>query len=480
MKYISAIKLKNFQSHIDSTLAFSGGLNVIVGPSDSGKTAIIRAIKWVLYDEPQGDAVIRTGTEEVYVKIEMSDGSWIKKTRKKKKTVYVLFDIWTEKEEVFQGSRGDVKQRVANILGMRFDADGGKSSFNLQEQLEAPFLLSASGSSKAMAIGQLIGLDVIDDATQGTRTDITTKKQQINRFIKEEDRLDEILMQYSDLESISDELNRIDHLLSEIAQKKKRMDTLSDLLMNKNLLNTQINEVQQTIDKYVHLEKWIDVLKQLEKQYDAYKFRIELLEQKRILEDFIRDNLKIISETQEVHNIEKLLECLQEKNFLFSRLRDFTFLVDKISKEMNSTEKILQKTSEISKIESLESVIREKNYLLEKSKKLLDRHNKIQYDKNVVILDLKRHSELDHVLRLNEQIEDKIKLFEGLKNNAFLLKDYAMRIQKGHLYLSERESDIKEKTQEYENLWSKEERCPTCLRPISAHDMKNIMCGLEG
>ena len=40
MKYIEKVILENFQSHKYTVLDFTKGLNSIVGPTDSGKTAI--------------------------------------------------------------------------------------------------------------------------------------------------------------------------------------------------------------------------------------------------------------------------------------------------------------------------------------------------------------------------------------------------------------------------------------------------------
>ena len=67
MKYIKRVTLENFQSHKHSVIDFDEQLNVIVGPSDSGKSAIIRGIKWVLYNEPTGDYFIKEGSTECSV-----------------------------------------------------------------------------------------------------------------------------------------------------------------------------------------------------------------------------------------------------------------------------------------------------------------------------------------------------------------------------------------------------------------------------
>src|SRR5205085_9883685 len=50
---ITELEIKGYQSHEDTKIAFTGGLNAIVGPSDSGKSAILRALRFVLYNEPK-------------------------------------------------------------------------------------------------------------------------------------------------------------------------------------------------------------------------------------------------------------------------------------------------------------------------------------------------------------------------------------------------------------------------------------------
>ena len=53
---IKKLNILNFQSHKDTSLSFAPGVNVIVGASDSGKSAIIRALRWLIWNRPVGDA----------------------------------------------------------------------------------------------------------------------------------------------------------------------------------------------------------------------------------------------------------------------------------------------------------------------------------------------------------------------------------------------------------------------------------------
>ena len=45
----------------------------IVGASDVGKSAIIRALGWVLTNKPSGDAFIREGSKEVSAILDIDD-----------------------------------------------------------------------------------------------------------------------------------------------------------------------------------------------------------------------------------------------------------------------------------------------------------------------------------------------------------------------------------------------------------------------
>ena len=65
---IQSISLSNFQSHKDSTLEFSPGVNIICGPSFGGKSSLLRAIRWVRENRPLGNGIISYGTKGCSVK----------------------------------------------------------------------------------------------------------------------------------------------------------------------------------------------------------------------------------------------------------------------------------------------------------------------------------------------------------------------------------------------------------------------------
>lgn len=54
------LRIQNFQAHKDTTIEFDR-ITTIVGPSDIGKSAVLRALKWVAKNEPNGTSFVRDG-----------------------------------------------------------------------------------------------------------------------------------------------------------------------------------------------------------------------------------------------------------------------------------------------------------------------------------------------------------------------------------------------------------------------------------
>lgn len=171
MKYITSLELENFQCHARTVLTFSPGLNVIVGPSDQGKTAIIRALRWVLYNEPRGSEFVRVGATTCRVTVTFDDGTRIVREKGPRTNRYVVQK--DGQEQVFEAVGAGVPPQVLAAHGMlplRLDADTD-ALLNLGGQLEGPFLLEAPGSVRAKAVSQVIGAHIIDAAIRDVRAE---------------------------------------------------------------------------------------------------------------------------------------------------------------------------------------------------------------------------------------------------------------------------------------------------------------------
>lgn len=69
--HISKIELENIKSHVSSTFEFSRGTTAITGENGAGKTTVIEAIAWTLFDllEYKKEDFVRRGAKKGFVKI---------------------------------------------------------------------------------------------------------------------------------------------------------------------------------------------------------------------------------------------------------------------------------------------------------------------------------------------------------------------------------------------------------------------------
>lgn len=176
------VQIENFQSlgRVDIEV---GGLTVVVGPSDRGKSALIRAIEGALFNRP-GSQFVRLGQKLAKVALcglPAADGStldveWVKGDGKNKYTVN-----GTEYKKVGQGA-----PPVLDEAGYRDvwigDKERKKGSYirpQVAGQFEPLFLLTQPGSFVADVLGSVSRHSVLLTAQDRVASDARSAKQQV-------------------------------------------------------------------------------------------------------------------------------------------------------------------------------------------------------------------------------------------------------------------------------------------------------------
>jgi len=204
MKWIKRLSLDQFQSHQLSHFEFDPGLNVIVGPSDSGKSAVLRALRWVLYNEPRGVEFVRAGARECRVTVVMSDGAEIVREVLVSKSAArhrYLIKQPNQDTQVYEAFGTTIPVEVTLAHGMPevwLDTDK-QVSLSIGSQLEGPFLLTETGSTRARAIGRLLGVHVVDAALRGTHRDLRNLKSTVSATERDISRLEQEMPRFADL-----------------------------------------------------------------------------------------------------------------------------------------------------------------------------------------------------------------------------------------------------------------------------------------
>ena len=187
MKQIKKIIIENFQCHDETILEPAPtGLTVITGPSDHGKSAVVRAIKWLMYNRPLGNDFVRHGQSECTVTLELDDAVVVRRRT-------ASFNQYYVNDQLYEGFGNNVPLEVQKALGIyNYDVGDETLRLNVAGQLEGPFLGSGiSSPARAKILGKIAGAETIDKANQTLGTDLYHAKRDKDKYtenLKEKDK----------------------------------------------------------------------------------------------------------------------------------------------------------------------------------------------------------------------------------------------------------------------------------------------------
>lgn len=157
---ITRIRVEKFQS-LDSLDIPLGPLTVIVGPSNSGKSAFVRAITSLGRNSVPATTGVRVGSKAYNVTADFSDGLGVSIERGASLSRYITRT--QHGENVYEKSGQTVPGEVAATMrfAMAEDADLAFST-----QHDGPFMMSATGSAVARVLGSLTAATLLHDAVK--------------------------------------------------------------------------------------------------------------------------------------------------------------------------------------------------------------------------------------------------------------------------------------------------------------------------
>jgi exonuclease SbcC len=258
MNAIDTILIENFQCHEKTIvkLAPNGQLTIITGQTNSGKTAIFRAIKWFLYNTPQGSDFIRAGCTFCQITFNFESGHTVIREMTPSKNQYRIVVPGAEKPVILEGFGRSVPVEVQDITGVRPVIIGdNKYNLNMAEQLDGPFLGSSiSAPDRAKILGKLAGTEILDYAGKQAGTDIyrqTQNKEGLEADIKQ---LGGSIATYDYLPGLASKIMALERIVADIKTKQERLNSLKDSLQRLNQIDINICCCNITLDRWKNVD----------------------------------------------------------------------------------------------------------------------------------------------------------------------------------------------------------------------------------
>ena len=312
-RYITKIHLENFQDHSDTVIELESGINLITGSSDAGKSAALRALNFVLHNQPRGDAFIQLGATEARVTIQFSDGMTVQRIKgKSRNAVIINHPDW--KEPIVKDNFGNkYPDDVIKALGSPpIDDEQGPISY--AEQMSPLFLVSLSATELPRCLSRLTGIDDFEDAAKILASRSSAANKAANVHQQRIDAIHKNLEQYSGLDEQLDKLASLENLsdqASDIADKVKAGQALLsryDIIMQQGkaayaaMASAQL--LANLADDLAPIIEISDRLSQgdtLRKQYESFQLQE-------------RQHLAAIAEGEAILALQSELDKLQEIN----------------------------------------------------------------------------------------------------------------------------------------------------------------------
>ena len=309
MNSITKISLENFQSHVKTTVepAAGGCLSVITGPSDSGKTAIIRALKWLFFNAPAGTDFIRAGATYSKIVVEFETGDTVTRWR----TIGGI-NRYLVNAEVYEGFGNDVPLEVRQLSELRELTIGDiELNLNISEQLQGPFLgRSVSAPTRAKVLGKLAGTEEIDLAGKRLGTDLYRRNQDEKRLKGNMAELKEKIAGYDYLPAMKRKIGEIETQVAAVRKAIERRLVLADLRTAYSKIETGMVNALVTIRQWRGLDQAGLLVSDVEQTVEK-KHKVQALGQKHfnVILDIERCE-QIMVRRQGVEEAEQVLQAV--------------------------------------------------------------------------------------------------------------------------------------------------------------------------
>ena len=396
---INSIYLENYRSHKQSKYIFSEGINLILGRNGRGKTSILEAIGYALFNiagrngSDVGKPYIKKGENNCKVEIDFTavDGNRYIVTRidgKKREHKIACLDNNEEYTE-------NITDILCKLCGLDFNSKEMFENIIVAKQNEFIEIFKKTPSERAKVFDKVFDTYIYKDMSDGFIKDIknnyealltkeNSKYNTINSFIKDDEKLNKELKNFEsnllttqeNLKSIDDKKNAVQLNLNSLNETKRNIDIYTEKY---NSEFSNFTEKKRTAKQYLKIaleskksvaivsENHTKYLEYLEKEKEINKLQKEIT----LKEEIIEKNQKIKDENTEIEKklteLRTKLKSLDEESKInYEQSLNFLENIDKerlninyLQKNIEDYKKTISESKIYEKLERLEELNRE-------------------------------------------------------------------------------------------------------------------------
>lgn len=317
-----SLTIQNFQSHTKTKIRFDEAITTIVGSSDKGKSAILRALRWVCLNQPAGDSFRKRGTSITKVILRV-DGHKIVRIRGSRKNQYIIDG------KVLEAFRATPPDEVLQILKV--------SSHNFQRQHESPFWFSLTPGEVSRQLNSIVDLSIIDTTIKKIVQRVHKASSEEKVYMKEEAEAKRILGEMSFFPEMQKQYNKLEGMRTAINKHTQKKCSLQKHLSSLEKYIPLLTYNMSFVEEYCILDRAQKALREIEDRREGLS---------NLVDKFTHMQS---TSSQTIPNIQSLLEMEKEWKGAERMTLVLSRVVASLREELSSIcrqEEILQQTKQ--------------------------------------------------------------------------------------------------------------------------------------
>lgn len=392
--HITKIELEDIKSHKAATFDFERGTTAITGANGAGKTTIIEAVAWTLFDllDYKKDDFVRRGARKGVVNVTFESGldERLYRVYRDTGTGYYVYDI------ALKNRIADKKDEVTRFLWQHLGVEAGTDLESLfrraigvpQGTFTAIFLETAAERKKAF--DKLLkveeyrqGAEKLRETARYIETQITAAREKIARAEGELARFETVEIEHRNYETQAKDLSAtladIEKEISEKSASVKQFDDIerrvNDLKIAFENLNTEKIRAEITLEQKLNefnqaktasekiqtvqsdYEKHISALGKL-KEFERERVERDKLNQEKSKIETAQINVKA-EQKRFQENLEKSLNAKRESEILQPKIAEQETLEKQVDALRNSLANAKAKENSIKSLDDKVNRLRE-------------------------------------------------------------------------------------------------------------------------
>ena len=268
---IKKLFIKNFQKHKRLEITLSPQVTTIIGRTDSGKSAIVRALGMLLFNEARGKSFVTHGEANASVGIQLEDGTKLLRTKGKRNDLKVDKNVWKAFSNTYP-------PEIIELLNV-------DKELTIQNQHDPIFWLSDSAGQVAKKLNKIVDLRIIDVTMSILRGLVKDAGVRVQVFDEELESSKQTVESYQPVAKLEQSLLEIENLLKGVETASAELSELGNgIELLKSIKPIKMpTEPQIDIEQMKALKAELSEMKKLATAWDSNVLQIEQLKQQLLI-----------------------------------------------------------------------------------------------------------------------------------------------------------------------------------------------------